>query len=95
MKKQLKNNEEVFLTIKNHWFVIIWTIFLIIHSFDLGFFLIGSVISTIWFIYKILDRNSNFWAVTNHRIIYEYGVSSNNSKVLLWKIIFKKERIKY
>ncbi len=86
MKTQLKKNEEVFLIIRKHWLVLIgpvlWTIiFLIIYSSsDLGFFLIGAGLTSVWFIYRILDRNSNLWAVTNLRIIDEYGVFSNNSK---------------
>jgi len=86
MKTQLKKNEEVFLTIKKHWFVLIgpalWTIiFLIIYSSsNSDFFLIGAGLTFVWFIYRILDRNSNLWAVTNLRVIDEYGVFSNNSK---------------
>jgi uncharacterized membrane protein YdbT with pleckstrin-like domain len=34
----------------------------------------------VWLIYNVLDRNTNLWAVTNLRIIDEYGVFSNNTK---------------
>jgi uncharacterized membrane protein YdbT with pleckstrin-like domain len=49
-----------------------------------NFFLIGAgltiVLTIVWFIYRVLDRNTNLWAVTNLRVIDEYGVFSNNSK---------------
>jgi uncharacterized membrane protein YdbT with pleckstrin-like domain len=86
MKTELKNNEEVFLIIKKHWFVIVgpifWTLILLLiyYSSDSDFFLIGAGLTFIWFFYKILVRNSNLWIVTNLRVIDEYGVFSNNSK---------------
>mgnify|MGYP001154089634 FL=1 len=90
MKTQLKKNEKVVLTIRKHWFVLLkpmlWTVILIIIALagsnsEFGnFFLIGAGITIAWFIYWILDRNTNLWAVTNLRVIDEYGVFSNNSK---------------
>jgi uncharacterized membrane protein YdbT with pleckstrin-like domain len=86
MKTELKNNEEVFLVIRKHWLVIIgpaiWTlIFLIIFNiYKSNFFLIGACYTFGWFIYRILDRNTNLWIVTNLRVIDEHGVFSNNSK---------------
>ena len=38
------------------------------------------VIVILWFTYKILERRSNLWGVTNFRVIDEYGVFTNNSK---------------
>jgi uncharacterized membrane protein YdbT with pleckstrin-like domain len=90
MKTQLKKNEKVVLTIRKHWFVLLkpmlWTVILIIIALagsnsEFGnFFLIGAGLTIAWFIYWILDRNTNLWAVTNLRVIDEYGVFSNNSK---------------
>ena len=90
MKTQLKKNEKVILTIRKHWFVllkpILLTLILLIvamagYNSEFGnFFLIGAGLTVVWFIYTILDRNTNLWAVTNLRIIDEYGVFSNNSK---------------
>jgi len=90
MKTQLKKNEKVILTIRKHWFVllkpILWTLILLIIAMagsnsEFGnFLLIGLGLTVVWFIYRILDRNTNLWAVTNLRIIDEYGVFSNNSK---------------
>ena len=45
-----------------------------------NFSLIGAGLAVVWSVYRILDRNTNLWAVTNLRIIDEYGVISNNSK---------------
>ena len=90
MKTQLKNNEEVVLTIRKHWFVLLkptlWAlIFLILavagYYYGFGIFsLVGAGVTIVWFIYWILDRNTNLWAVTNLRVIDEYGVFTNNSK---------------
>jgi len=90
MKTPLKKNEKVVLTIRKHWFVLLkpmlWTVILIIIALagsnsEFGnFFLIGAGLTIAWFIYWILDRNTNLWAVTNLRVIDEYGVFSNNSK---------------
>ncbi|MCD6597847.1 MAG: PH domain-containing protein [Bacteroidales bacterium] len=90
MKTQLKKKEKVILTIRKHWFVllkpILLTLILLIvamagYNSEFGnFFLIGAGLTVVWFIYRILDRNTNLWAVTNLRIIDEYGVFSNNSK---------------
>jgi len=33
-----------------------------------------------WFTYQIYDRRNNLWAITNLRVIDEYGVFSHNSK---------------
>jgi len=91
MKTQIKKNEEVILTIKMHWFVIlipfIMTLIMLILAFLAGlnneagkFILFVAGLTVVWFIYRILDRNTNIWVVTNLRIIDEYGVFSNNSK---------------
>ena len=91
MKTQIKKNEKVILTIKKHWFVllnpIIATLFMLIIAFladyysEFGkFYLIVVGLIVVWLIYNVLDRNTNLWAVTNLRIIDEYGVFSNNTK---------------
>jgi len=94
MKTQLNKNEKVILTIRKHWFVllkpIMLTVILLIIAITLSvadsnaefgnFLLYGAGLTILWFIYKILDRNTNLWAVTNLRVIDEYGVFTNNSK---------------
>ena len=73
---------------------ILWTVILLIIAVAVAvagsdaefenFFLIGAgltiVLTILWFIYRVLDRNTNLWAVTNIRVIDEYGVFTNNSK---------------
>lgn len=90
MKTQLKKDEEVILTIRKHWFVLLNPILLTLillfvavvgYNSEFGnYFLIGAGLTVVWLIYRILDRKTNLWAVTNLRIIDEYGVFSNNSK---------------
>jgi uncharacterized membrane protein YdbT with pleckstrin-like domain len=38
------------------------------------------LVSVSYFIFKIIQRNNNIWAVTNLRVVDEYGVFSNNAK---------------
>ncbi len=93
MKSKLKDNEEVILTIRKHWFVLIkpilWALILLTIG-GLGYYyyqaefgkyfliLIGLII--LWFVYKIFNWRNNLWTVTNLRVIDEYGVFSHNSK---------------
>lgn len=85
MRTDLKKDEIVVLVIRPHWFVLVWpTIFTVI-GIILGI-LIGNYGYIIPFIlicylgYKIVQRNNNLWAVTNLRVIDEFGVFSHNSK---------------
>ena len=85
MKTKLKTNEKIVLITKQHWFVLVVPVFI---------FLVGSTIGIIigtygylipifilpWLIYRIYLRKNNLWAVTNLRIIDEYGVFSHNAK---------------
>lgn len=98
MKTQLKENEELVIIIRKHWFVllrpILGTLLLLIiavvaavagsYTEFANILLIGAGITiaiiVLWFIYRVLDRNKNLWAVTNIRVIDEYGVFTNNSK---------------
>ena len=70
---------------KPHWLTLVGPFLLM---------LIGSIIGIVignygillvlvllgYFIYKIIQRKNNLWAVTNLRVIDEYGVFSNNTK---------------
>jgi len=90
MKTHLKEKEKVALIIRKHWFVLLKPIFITLLILIISFAAYGSEYDTylfvlagltiLRFIYKILDRRNNLWAVTNLRIIDEYGVFSNNSK---------------
>jgi len=90
MKTELKSNEEVSLTLRKHWFtligpILLTTILLLIaltgSQSEYGkYFMIGGVITILWLIYRIYDRKTNIWVITNYRVIDEYGVFSINSK---------------
>jgi uncharacterized membrane protein YdbT with pleckstrin-like domain len=86
MKTQLKKDEVVILVTRPHWFILIVPFLILLASLVIVGFLIHGygfliVLGTLgYFIYKVAERNNNIWAVTNLRIIDEYGVFSNNSK---------------
>lgn len=90
MKTDLRTNEKVILTIRKHGFTLIspifWTLLFLLISF-IGYqseyvivFLMISGLALLWLIYKIIDRKSNIWVVTNFRVIDESGVFTINSK---------------
>ena len=85
MKTQLKPDEALIMETKPHWFTLALP-FLItltgsIISYFLGYYGIITVfILLVYFFYKLKQRTNNLWAVTNLRIVDEYGVFSNNSK---------------
>lgn len=85
MKTDLKSNEKVVLLTQQHWFVLVLPVFLFLSGSVIGI-LIGTygylipVASLIYFVYRFYLRKNNLWAVTNLRIIDEYGVFSHNSK---------------
>jgi uncharacterized membrane protein YdbT with pleckstrin-like domain len=85
MRTDLKKDEKLVLLIRPHWFTLVWPgIFVVITIIIAG--LIGTVAFIIPFIllcffgYKIVERKNNLWAVTNLRVIDEFGVFSHNSK---------------
>lgn len=92
MKTQLKKDEKVVMKTKPHWFTLIVPSFItligsvtgILVSLNIAsigtYGLIIDVVFIGYFIYKISERNHNLWAVTNLRVIDEFGVFSNNTK---------------
>jgi uncharacterized membrane protein YdbT with pleckstrin-like domain len=85
MKTQLKTGEKVVLETKLHWltmvvpFVILaitMTAGILIGGFGLLLILVGAL----YFMYKMVERNNNIWAVTSLRVIDEFGVFTNNAK---------------
>jgi uncharacterized membrane protein YdbT with pleckstrin-like domain len=85
MKTQLKKGEKIMLETKPHWLTLIVPCLIMLMGSIIGF-AIGSyglilpLVVVCYFIYKIIQRNNNIWAVTNLRVIDEYGVFSNNTK---------------
>ena len=90
MKTNLKQNEKILLLIRRHWFVLIAPVFLTLvflliaiigaQSEYSGYFILAGLASILYFIYKVIDRKTNIWVVTNLRVIDEFGVFSVNSK---------------
>ena len=85
MKTQLKKDEKIILTTKQHWFVLVIPILInllgLIFLFDQGLSAIPLwSILICYLIYKVIKRKNNIWIVTTLRVIDEFGVFSNNSK---------------
>lgn len=85
MKTQLKKDEKVILVTKPHWFTMVLPFLILLIGAIIGFAvgtygLLLVLVVICYFIYKIIERNNNIWAVTNLRVIDEYGVFSNNTK---------------
>ncbi len=90
MKTKLREGEEVKVTLRKHAFTLVppmfWSFVLVMISV-FGYqsnykyvFLVGTILTTLWLVYKIWDRKTNIWAVTNFRVIDESGVFTINSK---------------
>ena len=73
------------LVIRPHWFILAWPVFFAVAGI-IAAILTGSygylipLIPLGYLGYKIIERNNNLWAVTNLRVIDEFGVFSHNSK---------------
>jgi uncharacterized membrane protein YdbT with pleckstrin-like domain len=85
MRTELKRDENVVLLIRPHWFILVWPTTLALLGIIMGI-LIGGYGFLIPFVllcylgFKIVQRKNNLWAVTNLRVIDEFGVFSHNSK---------------
>lgn len=85
MRTDLKNDEKVVLVIRTHWLIIVWPVILTVIGLMLGILIgdYGYIIPLMlagYTGYKLIERNNNLWAVTNLRVIDEFGVFSLNSK---------------
>ncbi|MFA6128933.1 MAG: PH domain-containing protein [Bacteroidales bacterium] len=88
MKTQLKKDEKLILETKLHWFTMIVPFLILIAGVIVGFillvysgyYLLITLVTALFFYYKLVERSNNIWAVTNLRIVDEFGVFSNNSK---------------
>jgi uncharacterized membrane protein YdbT with pleckstrin-like domain len=85
MRTKLKQGEKVVLVIRPHWILLFWPVLFTVIAIVAGIWK-GGYVYIIPFIfvcytgYKIIERNRNLWAVTDLRIIDEFGVLSLNSK---------------
>jgi uncharacterized membrane protein YdbT with pleckstrin-like domain len=85
MRTKLKQGENVVLVIRPHWILLFWPVLLTILAIAAGIWITGyGYIIPFVFVcytgYKMIERNRNIWAVTDLRIVDEYGVFSLNSK---------------
>lgn len=85
MRTQLKNSEKVVLVTKPHWLTLVVPAFLTLVVVAAGFAIGGwarflILVAAVYFLYKYAERQRNIWAVTNLRVIDEFGVFTNNSK---------------
>ena len=85
MRTQLKSSEKVILVTRPHWLTLAVPAFMTLVAVVAGFIIGGYglflvLAAAIYFLYKGLERNRNIWAVTNLRVIDEFGVFTNNSK---------------
>lgn len=73
---------------KLHWFTMVVPFLILVAGVIVGFlflshsgyWLLITLVAALYFFYKMVERNNNIWAVTNLRIVDEFGVFSNNSK---------------
>lgn len=85
MRTELKQNEKLVLLIRPHWIVLAVPALLLAMGIALGIVIgnYGYIIPVVllgYFWYRIIERNKNLWAVTNLRVIDEFGVFTLNSK---------------
>ena len=92
MRTELKKGEKKVLEIRLHFFVLVGPLLFLVlflciavlsftYSSEAGIaFLLVTFIFALYFVYRIFDRKVNIWAVTNLRVIDEYGVFSHNAK---------------
>ena len=92
MRTELKPKEKLILELNRHWVVLVRPVFFFLLfviatlvAFGYGpkagnYLLLITVIPFLFLIWKILVRRFDIWAVTNLRVIDEFGVLSRNSK---------------
>jgi uncharacterized membrane protein YdbT with pleckstrin-like domain len=85
MRTKLKQDEKVVLVIRPHWILLFWPVLLTVAAIVAGILIgdYGYIIPVVFVCYtgyKIIQRNRNLWAVTDLRIIDEFGVFTLNSK---------------
>jgi len=84
MRTRLKPGEKMILKSQQHWIVIaspiIWTIIFLMLAQSSEFFFALAALAGVISLYKMIDRSTNIWVVTNTRVIDEQGVFSISSK---------------
>ena len=92
MRTKLKPNEKLILVLNRHWVVLLkpafFSLLFVIATFVAfgyspkagNYLLLITIIPFLFLFWKILVRHFDIWAVTNFRVIDEFGVLSRNSK---------------
>ena len=94
MRTKLREGEVLLLEVRKHWVylldsMVVFVLFLIFYLVTLksqeyrelgGLMLMGLLGSACFFLYRYYDRETNIWAVTNLRIIDEWGILTRNVK---------------
>jgi uncharacterized membrane protein YdbT with pleckstrin-like domain len=85
MRTKLEKDEKVVLVIRPHWILLFWPVLFFVAAIAAGILIgdYGYIIPLVFACYagyRIIERNRNIWAVTDLRVIDEYGVFSHNSK---------------
>ena len=87
MRTELKEGEKKILEIMKNWLVLVRPLLLLIifiivtSSSEAGIILLPiTIVIALYFVYILFERKANIWAVTNLRVIDEYGVFSHNAK---------------
>ena len=88
MRTALQKNEKILLVTRTSWVILIVPALVVAASIALAFFtyqyshwfLLLPLAACGYFYWKYLEQQHNLWAVTNFRVIDEYGVVNINSK---------------
>ena len=88
MRTPLQKNEKILLVTRTSWITLILPLFILIISFVPPIFLLSQtllvmllpVAALCYFGWKWWERRHNLWAVSNFRVIDEFGVVNINTK---------------
>jgi uncharacterized membrane protein YdbT with pleckstrin-like domain len=88
MRTPLQKNEKVLLITRMSWVVLIVPASAVLLAIFIAtltvsysnWFLIIPIVALLYFIWKYYERQHNLWAITNFRVIDEFGVVNINTK---------------
>jgi len=88
MRTPLQKNEKILLVTRTSWITLILPSFILIISIVLAIFLLPQTLLVLllplaalcYFGWKWWERQHNLWAVSNFRVIDEFGVININTK---------------
>ena len=94
MRTVLEKDERMVTEVKRHWLVLSRPIFFCMFAVILfystykypeiaswrGMTSLGLFLTPVYFLYKFYEREVDIWAVTNRRVVDEWGVFTRNTK---------------